>query len=401
MPTSTPPARVVARLALTLAALAATSAPALAADDLYGVYLLDSGVVLPYPLDNPFRGFADCRRGRHRHRAMDIGGVGPDYGLGTPIRAMFESRVTAIGRPEDDPKRWGRRLTDADTVVRGGRTLPAWKQVPGYGKVHFFTKDYGRSRTGVMIATRVTTGRHKGYKVTYMHLGAVHPELEVGDRLAPGQEIGVMGGTAVQESGPHVHVSVKNRRGDPVDVGPILGIGRTSARCRSGKKGERAQRARYSKRAVKLMHRLRRAKARTWEVPEPAGCGVWTYEGDFASGSFLRHRIRLPAGDRSQPWQVTLERLGGKWQPKLKVETAWGRLLYRGSTAKKADQRRYGLKRLANGRRGRQAKLRLKPRHGGEDLALVVTRWKNRKLPKDARYRLTVVRPCAGSGARR
>ncbi len=387
---------LAASAALLVLLVLAPHGDAWASDETYGVFRLKSGVVLPYPLDNPFRGYADCRRGRHRHKAIDIGGVGEDYGLGTPVRSMFKSRVTAIGTPEDDPKRWGTRLTGAETAVRGGRTLPASKDVPGYGEVWFFTKNYGRSRTGVFITTRVLGGRHNNYKVTYMHLGAVHPDLKVGSVLQPGQELGVMGGTAVQESSPHVHIQIKNRRGNAVDVGPILGIGKTSARCRSGKKGERAQRARYSKKAVKLMHTLRRAKSGDWAVPEPAGCGTWTYEGDFASGSFLRHRIRLPSAgaDTSEPWVVTVERLAGKWQPRLKLETGFGRLLYRGSTGDKRDVRANRLKRLANGRRGDTAKLRLQPRHD-DDLALVVTRWKDRRLPKDARYRLTVARPCA------
>ena len=53
------------------------------------------------------------------HKALDIGGVGPDWGLGTPIRSMARAKITAIHLPEDDPKRWGQRLTNAPTARRG------------------------------------------------------------------------------------------------------------------------------------------------------------------------------------------------------------------------------------------------------------------------------------------
>ncbi|TNF24210.1 MAG: M23 family metallopeptidase [Deltaproteobacteria bacterium] len=360
----------------------------------YGPFRLKSGVVLPYPLDHVFRGFADCRRGRHHHKALDIGGLGPSWGLGTPVVSMARAKVTRMGAPEDEPERWGTRLTKDETVFRGNRWLPTSAELPVYGRVWFFTEDYGRSRTGVFVSTRVLEGRLKGHTITYMHLGAVHPALKVGDIVEAGQEIGVMGGTAVMESAPHVHVQIKNARDRLLDVGPILGVGPTAVQCRRGKQGEQAQRARYSRNAVKLMAELRREAERTaTRATAAATCGPWSYEGTFASGDgVIRHRVVLPPAEG--PATVTVEVLEGKWQAKLQLHDRYGAVLWDGRKAEKADVRRFRMRDSETGqRRKKPAALTFEPREPAE-LAAVVTSWGKKAPPAGARYRVTVTRPC-------
>ncbi|MFT7581453.1 MAG: hypothetical protein ACI9MR_003129 [Myxococcota bacterium] len=388
--------RILLVLATLLLAVAWTAHPA-AASGQHGVYHLKNGLTLPYPLDNVFRGFADCRRGRHKHPALDIGGVGPNWGLGTPVRAIARSRVIFIGRPEDNPKRFGQRITKAKTVYRGKKTLPTSATVKGYGKVHFFTSTYGSSRTGEMVVTKVLEGRLKGYKVTYMHLGAHHPDLKVGSDLAGGQELGVMGGTAVLESAPHLHLSIKRPSGRPVDVGPLFSIGPTRASCRRGKKGELRLRKAYSKKAQKVMFGLRRADRRHFVSPkELPKCGEWSHADHFKSGSYLDHRYLLPKGatDPAKPWEIRVTRTAGKWRPRIKVETPQGAVLYSGSQAKKSLVRKYRFKRLANGRRGNRAEIHMRPRKS-RDLTVRVGRWSAKKRPpRNAAYRIEIKRPC-------
>lgn len=362
----------------------------------YGPFHLKNGLVLPYPLDNVFRGFADCHRGRHRHPALDIGGVGPSWGLGTPVRSMARARVVRIGTPEDDPVRWGTRLTKEKTAFRGNRWLPTSAELPEYGHVSFFTADYGRSRTGVFITTRVLDGRLEGQTITYMHLAAVHPGIAVGDVVEAGQEVGAMGGTAVLESAPHVHVSIHNRRDRAVDVGPILGIGPTAAQCRRGKGGERALRAKYSLKAVKLMAELRRDAEKTaTRSAAPTTCGTWSYEGAFERGDgVVWHRVVLPPADGAAT--ITVERIDEgrtKWRPKLELRDGYGTTLWSGSKADRAVVRRFGLQDGESGRRKKPAALTVAP---GEPTALaaIVTAWGKGAPPAGARYRLTVTRPC-------
>ena len=71
-----------------------------------------------------------------------------------------------------------------------------------------------------------------GHRVRYMHLGAVHPQLAVGDEVEAGQEIGLMGGTAVMESLPHVHIDIETPGGRRIDVAPLLGMAPDTNRCR-------------------------------------------------------------------------------------------------------------------------------------------------------------------------
>ncbi len=190
------------------------------------------GLAVPYPLDHIFGMFGDCRSGGRQHAALDIGGVGPAAGLGTPVRAMVRSRITAIGRPEDDPARYGRPDNRGGTTRRSGVDLPRSADIAGYGRVAFFTRDYGSGHTGAMISTEAIGTTIDGHRVRYMHLGAVHPQLAVGDEVEAGQEIGLMGGTAVMESLPHVHIDIETPGGRRIDVAPLLGMAPDTNRCR-------------------------------------------------------------------------------------------------------------------------------------------------------------------------
>lgn len=418
----TPPRRTpraptpLALMALALAALTLGAAPApkgrapkrvspakvakKAEDPRYRPYWISRDLALPYPLDNLFRGFAECRRHGYRHKALDIGGVGEDYGVGTPVRSMARARVVAFGTPAMDPAGYGAPLEGVDTVVRSGFHLPAHRVIAGYGLVTFFTRNYGSHRTGGMVETRVLEGRYKGYTIKYMHLAAVRPELAVGAELAAGEELGLLGGTAVQDSPPHVHVAIENPRGVPVDVGPILGIGPTRPSCRLGRAGEMAVRARYSKRARAMMAELRRTGKLTAHHDEgPAGCGEpFVVEGDFGGGAHLADAFELPddfAVDTTAT--LTLTRLQGRWQPRLEVHDGLGKTLFDGVRSRKAAKRRLGLGAVTSGKRGEVARIELGPRRG-EDLSLRVWRWRGTKPPKDARYRLEITWPCPPLG---
>lgn len=366
----------------------------------YGPFRLRNGIVLPYPLDNVFRGFAACRRGRHRHPALDIGGVGSDWGLGTPIRAMARSRVTSIGLPELDPARWGTRLTDVTTATRGRSVLPTSGEHPGYGKVWYFTKDYGRSRTGVVISTVGLEGRLKGHAITYMHLAAVHPALTVGSVVEAGQEIGLMGGTAVLEAAPHLHVAVKNKAGRNLDLGPLLGIGPTRASCRRGKAGERALRVRYSAKALEVMAILRKRLAEVPTVGRAPYCGEWSFEERVAERGLTGHRVELPAAaslDPEAPWTLSVTRLSGRWQPRLTLEDPWGNARWAGSPPSRRARGQLNVAESTTGRRGDTAAVTLRPRP--ERVAsVVIGAWGRRgALPVDATYRFTLSRPCGAA----
>jgi murein DD-endopeptidase MepM/ murein hydrolase activator NlpD len=192
------------------------------------------GWVLPYPLDRVLSTFGDCRDGgRRQHRGIDLGGTGPLAGLGTPIRAMAAGRITLLGRPEEDPRRFGRPDTRSGTTERGRQTLPRSLVVPGYGTVHFFTREAGSWRSGTVVVTVIEEGPHAGWRIRYMHLGAIAPHLEVGETVEAGQPIGLMGGTAVQSSTPHVHIDIEDAEGRRVDPGPLLGLPADTRRCAS------------------------------------------------------------------------------------------------------------------------------------------------------------------------
>lgn len=191
--------------------------------------------VEPYPLKRILRGFGKCRPdGTHRHPAIDIAGIGKDAGLGTPVFSIVPARVTLIGLPEEDAKQFGTPLLGAGHVARGykGRLkLPKSKRIPGYGRVHFFTKDYGSWRSGVVIVTRGLEGPLKDHVIRYMHLGAVHPSLKRGSTLRAGEELGLMGGTAIMESAPHVHIDIEDPDGKRVDIAKLFGLPQVAPPC--------------------------------------------------------------------------------------------------------------------------------------------------------------------------
>jgi murein DD-endopeptidase MepM/ murein hydrolase activator NlpD len=178
----------------------------------------------PHAPTNIISGFWDCRPGGRIHRGLDFAGVGPNAGLGTPVVSIGRARVVGIGRPDDDPTRYGRPLRRGRTTERGGRSLPISAELEGYGRVHFFTETYGSWRTGAIVVTLLLEGPLVGHRVRYMHLGAIRPDLAVGQVVEAGEEIGVLGGTAVQHSTPHVHVDVEDPDERRVDLAPYLGL---------------------------------------------------------------------------------------------------------------------------------------------------------------------------------
>ncbi|TVQ97272.1 MAG: hypothetical protein EA398_15000 [Deltaproteobacteria bacterium] len=191
------------------------------------------GITLPYSLDRVYGVFYDCRRGGRHHRGLDLGGVGPDFGLGTPVRAMVRSRITFIGTPESDPRQFGRRDTRPGTVERRGRELPRSGWHGPYGEVFYFTRDYGSWHAGVTVIFEALESEIAGHQIRYMHLAAIHPELRVGDEVEAGQEVGLMGGTAVMRDLPHVHIDIETPEGRRVDVAPLVGLeADTPRRCR-------------------------------------------------------------------------------------------------------------------------------------------------------------------------
>ncbi len=210
------------------------------------------GMVLPYPLTFVIKKLGGCRRGRRDHIAIDIAGIGPNFGLATPVRSMARSKVVRVGLPSKDPDEFGDLDTGLGYAHRRGRALPRSLAVAGYGRVHFFTHNYGRWRSGVVISTRVLEGRYKGYKIRYMHLGAVAPGIEVGKVVEAGQEIGLMGCTAILNDIPHVHLDVwtpsDKRRVDP---SPILGLRSGRVWCPRSKRRGKKRRGKTRKRSVR------------------------------------------------------------------------------------------------------------------------------------------------------
>jgi murein DD-endopeptidase MepM/ murein hydrolase activator NlpD len=144
---------------------------------------------------------------------------------------MARAKVTMIGRGEDDRAKFGRPDKRSGMAKRGSRTYPRSAEVEGYGRVYFFTRNYGSWRSGTIVSTIVMDGRYRGFQIRYMHLAEVHPSLAVGDIVEAGQEIGIMGGTAVQESCPHVHVDMTDLEERRVDVKALLGLDEPHGPC--------------------------------------------------------------------------------------------------------------------------------------------------------------------------
>jgi murein DD-endopeptidase MepM/ murein hydrolase activator NlpD len=230
---------------------------------------LPSGVALPYPTAHVFRGFGRCRGERHRHEAIDLGGVGPDGGLGTPVRSMVRAEIVMIGSGHTRPREFGRPLKGRGKVVRGGRKLPRTKEIPGYGEVHFFTLGRGKWRSGTLVETLGLEPPLAGHRIRYLHLGAVRPDLGPGDVVMAGEEIGLLGGTGVQMASPHVHIDIRGPADEAVDVAPLIGLPPT-ARC-----GEARLRAEATWRAYAEAAPTGPPPSETWPVgpvadPRPA-----------------------------------------------------------------------------------------------------------------------------------
>lgn len=393
----------------------------------YEPLMLRNGLVLPYPLDNLFRGFARCRRGAHTHRALDIGGVGKNWGVGTPVRAIAKMRIIAIGTPETSEAKYGKRLKSNGTTKRGSTKLPCSKHIGGYGKVYFFTRNYGKYRSGVIVSAILLEGKLKRHKVRYMHLAAVHPSLKKGKVVKAGQEIGLMGGTAVQDDPPHVHFEIITPGGKKKDVGPLLGIGSTYASCRGGHSARWEQRKRYSKRARKLMAKLRREAARYPPLLEDDGARAramakargkkpkakrpcpeietipMKFKSRWTIGKLwtLKGTGRKPR--KKERMTLRVHAKGGDWRPRVEVLNAKKRPLFAGNWASKKDRRKYKFSVKNNGKAGGLVELEFQPQK--DDLIIRTTAWqkksKKRKkgdrrvwLPKKARFVVEMERPC-------
>lgn len=386
-------------MSLLLTALLALAVAAPPDDgDPYRKLRLDNGLYLPYPLDNLFRGWTECT-GRGHHKALDIGGVGDDYGLGTPIRAMAKAKVIQIGKPEEDPSRYGTPITGATTVERSGHTLPTTATLPGYGKVHYFTRDYGRHRSGGQISLLVLEGPLTKHELHYLHIAAVRPDLKVGDTVEAGEEIAIMGGTAVLDAPPHLHLSIESPEGRNVDVGHVLGIGSTRVPCGAGEATRQAVRGRYSKAAKILMKALRSRPPEEHDDSPPLDtCGPHRLTGDFDGGKDRVHTLTVVprVGPDGKPLPFTVEHLsseGKRWAPRIQIKTTSGVPLFTGTKATPQARRLASFKSLGSGRRG-PAKVEVTPK---KDSPLVIEAlpWPtdNRAL-RDARFELIVTMEC-------
>lgn len=393
------------------------------------------GLVVPYPTRKMFRGFGKCTGHKHVHEAIDLGGIGPDWGLGTPIRAMAKSKVTFIGRPADNPGEFGIPDTRPGEVLRGGKMLPRSAVVPGYGLVHFFTENKGRWRSGTVIVTIATEGKLAGHKIRYMHLGAVHPDLRVGSRVAAGQEIGIMGGSGVMHSAPHVHIDIATPKGKRVDVAPLLGM-RSTATCAGHKVAMKGKPQEYSAGAARDVKMLRghsattysattgitytssaavaqKATASTRELAKPkakpgsasnsrvwsrkarvAKCGKYKRKDNFASGEFYGHdmKVKVKAG---QKFKAELRRTKGSYKPRLNIVER-GNVVYDGA-GRKGVAGSIRAKRIEPGHSSSKARVEIDVLADTE-LSFRVTAWPKGAhgllLPRDGAYKLTIKHAC-------
>lgn len=338
------------------------------------------GIVRPYSTRRFFRGFGRCVGNHHYHPAIDLGGVGKDWGLGTPIKAMVRSRVVFIGRPQDQPGEFGTLDTRSGKVVRGGTKLPRSKVIKGYGRVYFFTRTKGRWRSGTILVTKGMDGTPLAdHKIRYMHLGAVHPGLKPGDVIEAGQEIGLMGGTGVQQSAPHVHIDIEDPDGRRIDVAPLIGLSPTAEPC-----------------PKPTAVRGDGAGGRVWsKTVSVRPCGTWRRDEDFSSGEFYAHDVvvQLRAGDRLT---AELQRTSGRWRPRMEIRDQDGNVIDNGSAV---SGRRGAVmaRRTKSGRSGSLASVELEA-SGPVTLTVRSTAWPRPKpghlLPKDGAYTLTLRRDC-------
>jgi len=135
---------------------------------------------------------------------------------------MVRARVIRIGRHTTNGRRYGRADRRRGTTMRSGRRFPRSREIPGYGRVYFFTRTKGSSRMGSFVSTVALDTDLEGHTIRYLHLAAVHPDVKVGDIVEAGQEIGLLGGTAVQRSWPHLHLDISNPAGRRVDPRPWI-----------------------------------------------------------------------------------------------------------------------------------------------------------------------------------
>ncbi len=87
-----------------------------------------------------------------------------------------------------------------------------------------------------------------GSLTSYMHLDAIEPGLEVGDRVDGGQQIGTLGATGISRAAPHVHFSLEvpkipgthgdHANTDYVDPAPFL-VRATVARSPDRRRSEK------------------------------------------------------------------------------------------------------------------------------------------------------------------
>ncbi len=239
---------------------------------------IEPGYVQPYPYGNLMRLY---NGNRCRHRGLDIGTVGSENGgMGTVINSATPGVITFIGRTGQDTFNFGKADTRAGTTRRTGKTYPRQILVPGYGLVYPFSRNYGKWRSGTIIAIRITQGPLKDHIVRYMHLAAVRPDLHVGDSVQAGEHIALMGGTAILESWPHVHIDLETPDRKRTDLAPYIGLPHTGAECKklpnppkkSASKSSRSSKksasksARSSKKSAKSTVRPR--KSYTKPAPE-------------------------------------------------------------------------------------------------------------------------------------
>ncbi len=366
-----------------------------AAGGLYGPRFTPEGIAFPYPTNKVFRGFGRCVGGhRHHHEAIDLGGVGPDWGIGTPIRSMGRAEVVFIGLGRDNPELFGAPDTRKGHVTRGRRDLPRHAVIAPYGDVWFFTRTKGRWRSGNIIVTRVVDGPLKGHIVRYLHVAAVHPALAPGVIVDAGQEIALMGGTGVQESAPHLHLDIEAPDGHRVDVAPLLGLAPTAS-CEDvpaglGDPALAAATDPVVRKYRRLDTTLRPASSaaergddddaadvgRVWLKRLEHRCEGFSWREDFRTGRYDGHALvmRLSRGERID---VSLKKDGGKWRPVLTYDGA--------HVKKKRGRARRGEQRLVlEAENDTEVTLRIEG-HGGAQPA------------KDAGYALTFGSTCKGA----
>ena len=192
---------------------------------------LPEGFVQPYSYANLMRQYDG---NRCRHRGIDIGTTGQPYGgLGTPVLSVTKAKVVFIGRSMTNAREFGRPDKRSGNATRSGTSYPRKINIPKYGIVYPFTRNYGKWRSGNVISTVVEGGIIDGYTIRYMHLAEVNPDLKVGSILQPGDEVGLMGSTAIQDSCPHVHIDMENKEKKRVDLGPYIGLEETAKKCRA------------------------------------------------------------------------------------------------------------------------------------------------------------------------